>query len=124
VGMSMTPGESEALSLLGLARRAGAVVPGVEATRRSLEAGRVRLVLLAADASETQYRKVRGLVRRRNVPVRRVSDKDMLGACVGRGTLSVVGVTSSSFVRLLLERLPPTPSGNAGALESEGDGRN
>jgi len=120
----MTPGESEALSLLGLARRAGAVVPGVEATRRSLEAGRVRLVLLATDASETQYRKVRALVRRRNVPVRRVSDKGMLGACVGRGTLSVVGVTSSSFVRLLLERLPPASSGNAGALESEGDGRN
>ena len=120
----MTPTESEALKLLGLARRAGAVVPGVEATRRSLEAGRVQLVLLATDASETQYRKVRALIRRRQVPVRWVSAKDTLGRCVGRSTLSVVGVTRSSFVRLLLERLPRTSTRDAGLFESEGDGRN
>ena len=102
----MSPGQSEALGLLGLARRAGAVSPGVDATRRSLGTGEVRLVLLATDASETQFKKVRGLIRRRGVPVRWVAAREALGRALGCSTLSMVGVTESSFAARLLEQLP------------------
>ena len=111
-------GESEALGLLGLARRAGAVSRGVDATRRSLGAGEVRLVLLAADASETQFRKVRNLIR--GVPVRWVSARNVLGRALGLNALSMVGVTESSFAKQLSERLPPMPSGSLGQPELEG----
>jgi ribosomal protein L7Ae-like RNA K-turn-binding protein len=106
------PGQSKVLGLLGLARRAGAVSPGVEATRRSLGTGEVRLVLLATDASETQLEKVRGLIRRRGVPVRHVAARDALGKALGRGRLSVVGVTTRSFATQLLEQLPPSEQGS------------
>ncbi len=113
-GMRVRPRESEALGLLGLARRAGAVVVGVDATRRSLGSGEVRLVVVADDASESQYKKVRNLIRSRGVPVRRVSARDVLGRALGRSPLSVVGVTAGSFAMQLQERLPREASGRAG----------
>ncbi len=119
VARGESPRESEALGLLGLARRAGAVVPGVDATRRSLGAGEVRLVLLARDASENQFKKVRSLIRSRGVPVRMVSARAALGRALGRSTLSMVGVTATSFAAQLLERLPANPSRAGGSTEGD-----
>lgn len=101
------PRPADALGLLGLARRAGAVTPGVGATRRALQAGAVRLVLLATDASETQCRKVRGRARGAGVPVGVVASRAALGRALGRTELSVAGVTDRSFARQLQEKLPP-----------------
>jgi ribosomal protein L7Ae-like RNA K-turn-binding protein len=93
------------LGLLGLARRAGAVSIGVAETRRLLEAGRLRAVLFAADASEVQVDKVRGLARGRNVPLRRVVGKDGLGRALGSGPVSVVGIREGAFAERLLSRI-------------------
>ena len=101
------PRLADPLGLLGLARRAGAVSPGVGATRRALAAGEVRLVLLATDASETQWRKVRSLVRRSGVPVGAIAPRHVLGRALGRASLSVIGVTDRSFAKQLLEKLSP-----------------
>ncbi len=114
-----SPGENEALGLLGLARRAGAVSRGVDATRRALVAGEVRLVLLASDASDTQLKKVYNLIHRRLVPVRWVSAKDVLGQALGSGALSIVGVTAGSFATQMLQQLPPVPSASAKRLGLE-----
>lgn len=101
------PPPADALGLLGLARRAGAVTPGVSATRRALGAGVVRLVLLATDASETQWKKVRGRARGAGVPVEAVASRAHLGRALGRTEISVAGVTDRSFARQLQEKLSP-----------------
>jgi ribosomal protein L7Ae-like RNA K-turn-binding protein len=101
--------EAEALGLLGLARRAGVVTRGIVATRRSMAADELGVVLFAADASETQLRKLRGLLRHRAVPVRWVSAKDLLGHALGDHELSVAGVGRGTFAKKLVERLPDEP---------------
>lgn len=106
VGTRANRREAEALGLLGLARRAGAVLRGVDATRRAVASGESGLVLLAADASETQLRKVVNLVRHRGVPVRWVSGKDALGRALGEGALSVVGIERGSFAEQIQARIP------------------
>ena len=105
---------AEALGLLGLARRAGAVTRGIVATRRSLAAGELGVVLFAADASETQLRKLRGLVQHRGTPVRWVSGKDILGRALGDHELSVAGVNRGTFAEQLLARLPEAPPAEIG----------
>jgi ribosomal protein L7Ae-like RNA K-turn-binding protein len=100
--------ESDALGLLGLARRAGAVVPGVDGVRRALKGDEVKVVLVARDAAEGQTAKVKGVLRHREVPVRWVSTRAALGAAVGAPELSVVGVTMESFAESLARGLPPT----------------
>jgi len=105
--MSRKTREDEALSLLGLARRAGAVAAGTASARRSLREGEARLLLTASDASPGQLGKVIRLARRRDVPCRALADRSRLGRALGEPPVSAVAVTSESFADRLLDRLAP-----------------
>jgi len=97
----------EALRLLGLARRAGAVAPGTEAVRRAIREGEARLVLMAGDASGVQLEKIRTTLRNRPIPQVTLGDRATLGAAIGMARVAAVAVTSSSFA----ERLEEVASG-------------
>ena len=96
---------TEVLQLLGLARRAGAVAPGVEAARRAIRLGEARLVLMAGDASSVQLDKIRKSLNDRPIPQGTLGDRATLGAAVGQGPLSAVAVTAASFAEQLQQRL-------------------
>jgi ribosomal protein L7Ae-like RNA K-turn-binding protein len=100
-----TSRRAEALALLGIARRAGAVVTGTDATRRSLRKHDVRLVLLAQDGSQVQRRKVIPLAQAQGIPWKNLGDRAQLGSAVGEGPLTAVGVLKGGFAKSLLERL-------------------
>lgn len=100
------PRKNEFLPLLGLARRAGAVVIGTDAVRRSIRAGEVELVLIAADAAKGQREKITGLLHHREIPWAIVADRMTLGAAVGSGALTAVAVTRKSFAQQLRRGLP------------------
>lgn len=102
--MEGSPG-TEVLRLLGLARRAGAVVPGTDAARRVIRAGEARLILMAGDASSVQLDKIRSVLKNRPIPRGTLGDRATLGAAVGRGPTSVVAVTSASFAEQLQRKL-------------------
>lgn len=93
--------ESDALSLLGIAMRAGFVVCGVDAVRRVLEQGGGELVVTASDASAVQLKKLDAARARRGVPTLSVGSGARLGAALGRGPVSAVAVTR----RPLAERI-------------------
>lgn len=95
-----------------MAHRAGAVLSGVERTRKGIDGGQVALVLLARDASGGQLEKVTGVLRHRHVPVRWISRQNVLGAAVGQAALSAAGVVDRSFAKELLKRLPEPPKGS------------
>ena len=95
---------AEALALLGLAQRAGAVVKGTDATRRALRKGEVRLVIVARDVSEAQVKKVVPLAEHRDVPWERDGSRAELGRAVGEGPLSFVGILEPGFAQLIRER--------------------
>ncbi len=109
--------EAEALRLLGLARRAGAVVVGTEATRRAVRQGEARLVLMAGDASSVQLDKVRSALRNRPIPRAILGDRATLGGAVGGTEAAAVAVTAESFAEQLRAKLsadgfePPSTSG-------------
>ena len=96
-----TSRKAEALALLGIARRAGAVVKGTDATRRGIRKGVVRLMIVAVDGAEGQVRKVVPLARAQGVLWVKIGTRDELGAAVGDGPLTAVGVTGASFAKQL-----------------------
>jgi ribosomal protein L7Ae-like RNA K-turn-binding protein len=93
--------EVDAFRLLGLARRAGAVVHGIDQARRALQEGRARLILMAADASGVQLEKIRRLLDNRSIPQARLGDRATLGAAIGTGPVSAVAVTVATFAEEL-----------------------
>lgn len=100
------PEKGDAFGLLGIAKRAGAVVTGVDSTRRAVHAGEVRLAILAKDASERQLEKVRKVLEHRGVPIRWVADGERLGKALGVGPLSVVGIKTKTFATQFLTAFP------------------
>jgi ribosomal protein L7Ae-like RNA K-turn-binding protein len=85
------------LRLLGLAARAGAVIPGTQRVRDGAVEGMVQFAIVAADASENSRAKLLPVLESRGIAHAVAFDRDRLGAAVGRPPLSAVGVTSASF---------------------------
>ena len=111
----VTSRRADALRLLGLARRAGAVAPGTDAARRAIREGEAQLVLMAGDASGVQMKKILKMLHDRAIPRAVLGDRDMLGSAVGLGPISAIAVTNASFAGRLLEELGAMT--NSGATE-------
>jgi ribosomal protein L7Ae-like RNA K-turn-binding protein len=86
---------------LGLAARAGVVVPGTQQVRESVRAGRVRFVLVADDLTATGRDKLVPLLEAREVSYMVGYSRAELGDSVGRGPLAAVGVTDAGLARRL-----------------------
>ena len=96
----------QALRLLGLAARAGALAAGTERVREAARADRLCLVIVAVDAAGNARSKMLPLLAATGVPVVEAFDRSGLGAAVGKAALSAVGLTDASFagrIRTLLE---------------------
>jgi ribosomal protein L7Ae-like RNA K-turn-binding protein len=94
---------AELLRLLGLAARAGAVVPGSERVKEAARAGDLRFAIVAADTSGYRRDRLVPLLRGLHVPHVVAFDRDRLGHAVGRAPLGAVGVTNEAFARRLLQ---------------------
>ena len=95
--------ERALLDLLGLAARARAFVHGTDATRRGVRDGEVAGVLLAADTSPTQSKKLVPLLQARGVPYAACLTRATIGAAAGLGAVSALGFTDRNFARRALE---------------------
>lgn len=90
------------LALLGMATRAGAVVTGTERVREAARAGTLQLVVIAADASDNSRGKLLPLLIARGISHVIRYERNELGAAIGRGPLSAVGVMDASLAARLL----------------------
>ena len=97
--------KNDALTPLGLAKRAGKLVAGIEESRRAIRQGIARVVVIAADASEVQKVKVRKVAQARDVPVARVAERTTLGHAIGQGPVTAVVVTDPGLAATVVARL-------------------
>jgi ribosomal protein L7Ae-like RNA K-turn-binding protein len=81
------------LGLVGLGARARNVVVGVERVRDAVRRGKVRVAIVAPDASRHSRDKVVPLLQARRVPIIEGPTAAALGGAVGRETAAAVGVT-------------------------------
>ena len=107
-GSSGAP-ERALLSLLGLAARARALALGTDMVRGAVREGKVNAAVLAADASPTQARKLVPLLQARGIPFAVCSNQADLGAALGKGPVSAVGIMDTGFARRAME-LAAAPS--------------
>ena len=84
---------SKALQYLGIARKSGNIELGEENAKALIKAGKARLVLLAADASEGVTKRVNGYVYGFRAPVVRLPfDAAELGGALGRAKCSAAAI--------------------------------
>jgi ribosomal protein L7Ae-like RNA K-turn-binding protein len=89
---------SKVKRLLGLARRARKAMAGHEAVAKTLEAGRLRLLLLSQDISPGEGERFLREGGRRAVPVVVLGlSREELGEALGGPPRVVVGITDAGF---------------------------
>jgi ribosomal protein L7Ae-like RNA K-turn-binding protein len=106
--------------LLGLARRARALTIGSRDTRSALRKGRIHLVVLAGDGSPRDRERIERIAAEEGVPVRSVATRDELGAWIGFGAVSVLGLTDRRLAETVRRGRDETQ--DAAASESPGTG--
>lgn len=96
------------LRLLGLAARAGGVVPGTDRVRIAVRREELQFVLVAGDASANAQDKLLPLLESRRVPYRTAFTRAEIGAAVGRSPLSAVGLIDASLAKRVSELIDPS----------------
>lgn len=85
------------MGYLGLGIRAGNVVVGVDAVRRSLQARELRCVVVAKDASQRAREKVVRLATALGIPQVDGPEAAELGAKLGKPPVMVAGVRDAAL---------------------------
>ena len=97
----MTPNKLH--GLLGMAKRAGRLCVGFDATASAVKDGTACLVLLAADASPKTEKECRFLAEAQGIAVNRISfDKNEVAAALGaHKPVAVVSVNDDGFAKAM-----------------------
>lgn len=85
--------QNKALSMLGIATKAGKVVTGEFSTEKAVKEGRACLVIVAGDASDNTKKKFQNMCNYYHVTIKMFSDKNELGRACGkefRASLAVI----------------------------------
>jgi ribosomal protein L7Ae-like RNA K-turn-binding protein len=91
---------------LGIAQKAGKLASGDTAVRLSVKAGKVFLLLLAADLSENARRCFMSMAANGNLPVLMSAlNKYELGRAVGKGQRTAVAVLDRGFTKMIMESI-------------------
>lgn len=93
------------MSLLGLANRARKITSGEELTVKEIRSGNAKLILLSEDASQNTTKKITDKCHSYKVPVKLVSNREILGKAIGKEQRVVVAVLDNGFAKKLLTLL-------------------
>ncbi len=83
--------------LIGLGLRGRLAVVGVQQVRDAAKRGKLKIALVASDASRNSLDKITGLLEARNVPVISSFSAAELGGVAGREAVAVVGVIDAGL---------------------------
>mgnify|MGYP002512957260 CR=1 FL=1 len=97
--------QNKILSLAGLAMKAGKVASGEFATEKAVKSGLARLVLVAEDASDNTKKMFANMCDYYNVPLYYYSDKETLGAAIGRRYRASLALTDEGFAKTVTKEI-------------------
>lgn len=97
--------QNKALSMIGLATKAGRTSSGEFLTEREVKTGRAALVIIAGDASDNTKKKFRNMCDFYEVPIRVFGDKDTLGHAMGKEFRASLAVLDEGFAKGIMKHL-------------------
>ena len=92
-------GQSKALSLIGLATKAGKTVSGEFRTGKEVKSKRAALVIVADDASDNTKKKFKNMCDYYHVPICFYKDKDTLGHAMGKQFRASLAILDEGFAK-------------------------
>lgn len=94
-----------ALSMLGLAAKAGKVASGEFMTENAVKSGGAALVIVAEDASENTKKKFKNMCEYYKVPVRIHGIKEELGHFTGKAFRASLAITDKGLAQAVMKKM-------------------
>lgn len=98
---------NKALSLLGIAMRAGKLITGDDTLLKAIRSRKVLLVIVAGDASDNTKKKYRDKCSTYQVTLIEALDRFSLGQAIGKAERVLIGITDAGFAASLERSLKP-----------------
>ncbi len=95
--------KNKILSLLGIILRSGNLVSGDDTTLSDLKKGKIKLIIIANDASENTKKLFKDKSEYRNVPYIIEFTKEELGKSIGKSSRAVIGIKNDQFATKIKE---------------------
>ena len=98
------------LRLLGIGMNGRLVVVGVQQVRDAAQRGKLKLAVVAPDASRNSLNKVVPMLQAKRIRVIEGPSATELGAAVGRESTAAVGVVDAQLARGIRALVEPAPT--------------
>ncbi|MDP4092532.1 MAG: ribosomal L7Ae/L30e/S12e/Gadd45 family protein [Bacillota bacterium] len=92
-------------SFMGLAVKAGRLVSGDDTCERALKREKVKLLIIAEDASDNTKKKFTDICSYRNIAFRIFGKKELIGSYTGKDARSVAAILDKGFADRLAEMI-------------------
>ncbi len=89
--------------LLGLATRAGKIVFGTEACKMAIRKRKLKLVLIAEDASDRTKLNFKQICTNANIPLAEILPIEELSKAIGKTYKAIVGIVDVNFSNAILK---------------------
>ena len=92
--------------MLGLCAKAGKITYGAFGCEKGIKSGKIKLVVISAQASENTKKEFSDSCKYYNIPII-FSDED-IGKAVGKSANKVFGITDADFAKALIKKQSET----------------
>lgn len=96
---------NKALSMLGIATKAGKTVTGEFSTEKAVKEGSAYLVVVAGDASHNTKKKFRNMCDYYQVTIKVFADKNSLGNACGKEFRASLAVTDEGLANAVIKQI-------------------
>jgi len=86
---------------LGLAQKAGKIASGDFAVKSALKGGKVKLLIIASDASDNSKKDIYYMAGLYSVKTIEILDRDQLGMAIGKAKRTAVAVLDVNFANMM-----------------------
>lgn len=97
--------QDKALSLLGLAAKAGKVASGEFSVEKEVKGGRAYLVVAAKDASDNTKKALENVCSNQGIPLVFYSKKEELGHAIGKQFRVSAAVLDQGFAKAIVKQI-------------------
>src|SRR5574344_484718 len=86
---------------LGLAQKAGKIASGDFAVKSALKGGKVKLLIIASDASDNSKKDIYYLAGLYSVKTIEILDREQLGMAIGKAKRTAIAVLDVNFANMM-----------------------
>ena len=92
------------LGLLGLSSRAGKVISGTDACIEYINKNKIKLMILAKDASDRTKLKFNQIAESKKIPIYDFGSIDEFSKSIGKKNKAIIGITDINFSKEIIKR--------------------